>query len=226
LMQSHGVQLPAVEPNESAEGWTSLRVAVDGVCRGVIRLADTVAPHSRQAVEQLHDLGLRVVMLSGDRQATAERIAEQVGIDRIVAEVRPEQKQQTIDALRSQGHVVAMVGDGINDAPALAAADLGIAIGAGADVAIETAEVVLTRHDLRCVAGAVQLARATLRTIKQNLMWALLYNTLLIPVAAGVLILLGGPALPPAAAAAAMSLSSVSVVANSVLLGVRYRALS
>ncbi len=166
-------------------------------------------------------MGLRVCMLSGDKQAAAEAIAADVGIDHVIAEVLPEQKHDVVAHLREDGGVVAMVGDGINDAPALAAADLGIAIGCGADVAIEAADVVLVQQDLRKVPEAVALARATLRTIRQNLVWAFGYNVVLLPLAAGLIVPLAGRgvlALLPAFSAAAMAFSSVSVVTNSLLL--------
>jgi Cu+-exporting ATPase len=201
-------------------GWTPLWVALDGRRLGVLAVADQLAPHSREGVERLRSLGLEVQLLSGDNQITAKAVAAEVGIDEVAAEVLPDQKQEVVRRLQESGRVVAMVGDGINDAPALAAADLGIAIGSGSDVAIEAADVVLVNPDLRGVAGAVGLSRATLRTMRQNLGWAFLYNALLLPVAAGVLIPLFGPQfqLPPAAAAAAMAASSVSVVTNSLLL--------
>ncbi len=204
-------------------GQTPLWVALDGRRLGVVAVADTVAPSSREGVEQLRSLGLEVQMLSGDNRITAKAVAAEVGIDEVAAEVLPDQKQEVIHRLQESGRVVAMVGDGINDAPALAAADLGIAIGSGSDVAIEAADVVLVNADLRGVSAAVGLSRATLRTIRQNLGWAFLYNALLLPVAAGVLIPLLGPQfqLPPAAAAAAMAASSVSVVTNSLLLRAR-----
>ena len=205
------------------EGLTPLSVAVDGRYVGTLLLEDSARGESRKAIERLHGLGLATLMLSGDRRDTAEKVAARVGIDHVVAEVLPEEKQRVIADLRARGEVVGMVGDGINDAPALAAADLGIAIGTGADVAIEAADVVLIGSDLRGVAQTVELSRATLRTIKQNLAWAFAYNAALIPIAAGVLIPIASIQLPPAAAAAAMAASSVSVVTNSLLLGKRLR---
>jgi Cu+-exporting ATPase len=199
------------------EGQTPLWVAADHRLLGLLRLADPVSPNSREAVQQLKAMGLAVQLLSGDQRSAAEAVARQVGIETVVAEVRPDEKQQVVRRLQQAGQVVAMVGDGINDAPALAAADLGIAIGRGSDVAIEAAGVVLVGADLRGVARAIALSRATLRTIRQNLAWAFGYNLLLIPLAAGVLAPIGIH-LPPAAAAAAMAASSVSVVANSLLL--------
>jgi Cu+-exporting ATPase len=199
------------------EGQTLLWVALDDRLLGLLCLADPVSPNSREAVRQLKAMGLGVQLLSGDHRRAAEAVARQVGIETVAAEVRPDEKQQVIRRLQQAGQVVAMVGDGINDAPALAAADLGIAIGRGSDVAIEAADVVLVGADLRGVVRAIALSRATLRTIRQNLAWAMGYNLLLIPLAAGVLAPIG-VRLPPAAAAAAMAASSVSVVANSLLL--------
>lgn len=225
LLETHGVTLPPrLAERLAAErdgGRTVLLTAIDGQYRGALSVADVETPESREAVQRLRQLGLRVLLLSGDHAATAQAVGARVGVDEVLAELRPDEKHAVIEKLRQAGHVVAMVGDGINDAPALAAADLGIAIGTGADVAIETADVVLVRHDLRSVVRAVRLSRATLSTIRQNLVWAFCYNVLLLPLAAGVGILLGGWPLPPPWAAAAMALSSVSVVANSLLLRVR-----
>ncbi len=211
---AHFGQLKSFRSN----GETPLVVAVGKRYLGMIVLADVIAPHSREAVEGLKKLGVEVWLLSGDHRAIAERVAREVGIERVQAEVLPQDKQSVVAQLRASGHVVAMVGDGINDAPALAAADLGIAIGSGSDVAIEAADVVITGGDLRSVPKTLLLSRATLRTIRQNLAWAFLYNILLIPLAAGVLVPLGGFQLPTVAAAGAMALSSVSVVTNSLLL--------
>ena len=166
-------------------------------------------------------MGLNVMLLSGDHRSIAERVAREVGIDSVLAEVLPDQKQAVVAQLRDKRQVVAMVGDGINDAPALVAADLGIAIGSGSDIAIEAADIVIATDDLRAVARAISLGRATMRTIKQNLGWAFAYNVVLIPVAAGALVPWLGIRLWPVAAAAAMALSSVSVVTNSLLLRAR-----
>jgi Cu+-exporting ATPase len=225
LLQTHGVPLPAALAArltaERAAGRTPVLTAVDGGFWGALLAADIETSESCEAIARLQRLGLRVVLLSGDTRATAEAVARRVGIPQVIAEMRPDQKHAVIEELRGAGHVVAMVGDGINDAPALAAADLGIAIGSGADVAIETAHVVLVRHDLRSVVQAIRLARATLSTIRQNLVWAFLYNLVLLPLAAGLLIPAFRIQLPPALAAAAMAASSVSVVTNSLLLRLR-----
>jgi Cu+-exporting ATPase len=206
-----------------SQGATPLMVAENGYLLGVVALADSVAEHSREAIERLRKLGLRVLLLSGDHRATVQAVAGEVGITEVEAEVLPERKRDVVVHLQDEGQTVAMVGDGINDAPALAAADLGIAIGTGADVAIETADIVIAGTDLRKVAETIVLAQATLRTIWQNLGWAFIYNLLLVPMATGILVPFGGPHLPPIAAAAAMSLSSVSVVTNSLLLRRRVR---
>ena len=203
--------------NGEAAG-AAIHVAQDGRWLGSIALADQVSDTSRQAIAELKRLGLSVTMLSGDRRDVAEAIAGEVGIEQVIADVKPDQKQSAVDDLQRRGQVVGMVGDGINDAPALAAADLGIAIGLGADVAIESADMVLTRHDLRLVPQAVRLSRNVLAVIRQNLAWALVYNVLLIPLAAGVFLPLAGVRLHPVLAAAAMAASSVSVVVNSLRL--------
>jgi Cu+-exporting ATPase len=221
LFAERGIALDGLAVRADAfalQGKTPLLAAVDGKAAGIIAVADTLKPQSAEVVAALRQLGLRVIMLTGDNRRTAEAIARQVGVDDVVADVRPDQKAAHIEKLRSEGYVVAMVGDGINDAPALATADLGIAIGAGTDVAIESADVVLIGQELRGILSAIGLSRATMRTIRQNLFWAFAYNVALIPVAAGVLYPITGTLLNPALAALAMAASSVTVVSNSLRL--------
>jgi Cu+-exporting ATPase len=206
-----------------AEAKTAMVVSVDGEPAGVLSVADTLKEGSADAVAELHRLGLDVVMLTGDNRRTADAIAAQVGVDQVVAEVLPADKAARIKELQVGNRMVGMVGDGINDAPALAQADVGIALGTGTDVAMETAGVTLMRGDLRAVPQALALSQATMRTIKQNLFWAFFYNVILIPVAAGALSLVPGtPAilqqLHPVLAAFAMAFSSVTVVSNSLRL--------
>ncbi|WP_281274004.1 HAD-IC family P-type ATPase [Sphaerisporangium album] len=210
--------MAAVAGGMAAEGATPMYVALDGTLAGVIGVADTVKPESRDAVEQLKALGLEVWMLTGDNTVTADVVARQVGIDRVIADVRPEEKAAQVARLQEGGAVVAMVGDGINDAPALATADLGIAIGTGTDVAIAASDITLVGGDLRGIVSAIALSRRTVTTIKQGLTWAFAYNVLLIPVAAGVLYPFNGVLLDPSLAAAAMAMSSVSVVTNALRL--------
>ncbi|BDB29312.1 heavy metal translocating P-type ATPase (plasmid) [Cupriavidus sp. P-10] len=214
LFARQGIPTDAAEPllrKLEADGKTAMLVGAGTQLLGLVAVADTVKPEATEAVEALKARAIKVVMLSGDNRRTAEAIGRQVGIEHIIAEVMPEDKVETIHALQEQGEVVAMVGDGVNDAPALAAADIGIAIGSGSDVAKETGSIILIRDDVRDVVASIQLSRATMRKIKQNLFWAFIYNTIGIPVAALGL-------LNPILAAAAMALSSLSVVANSALL--------
>lgn len=203
---------------QADQGRTAMLVAVDGALAGALSVADTVKIGSAEAVAAFKSLGLQTVMITGDSLPVARTIAREVGVDRVLAEVLPEDKADEISRLQSSGLPVAMVGDGINDAPALAQADVGIALGSGTDVAAETADIVLARSDLRDAVAALALSRATLRNIKQNLFWAFGYNVLGIPIAAGLLHLFGGPLLNPMIAAAAMSFSSVSVVTNALRL--------
>lgn len=202
----------------ATEGKTPMFAAVSGKLAAILAVADPIKPSSKEAVARLKRLGLEVVMLTGDNQKTAQTVAVQVGIDRVVAEVLPEGKVAEIKRLQTSGSVVGMVGDGINDAPALAQADIGIAIGTGTDVAMEASDITLIKGDLNSVASAIALSKATMTTIKQNLFWAFIYNLVGIPIAAGLLYPFTGWLLSPVFASAAMSLSSVSVVVNSLRL--------
>jgi Cu+-exporting ATPase len=203
---------------KSPESLSELYVAVDGRVAGAIAVSDSLRPTSRQAVQQLQEMGVEVVLLTGDRLTTANSIADEVGIRRVVAEVLPQEKVAEVRRLQSIGRVVAMVGDGINDAPALAQADVGISMPKGTDIAIEASDIALMRSDLRGVSAAISLSRQTMATMKQNLFWAFVYNVIGIPIAAGALYPLTGVMLNPIIASAAMALSSVSVVANSLRL--------
>ncbi|RSI43458.1 Copper-exporting P-type ATPase A [Streptococcus sanguinis] len=203
----------------SKEGKTAMFVAVDGQLAGILAVADEMKSSSLSAVQELQSMGLEVIMLTGDREETATAIAQKAGIQKVIAGVLPDGKATAIKDLQEAGKKLAMVGDGINDAPALVQADVGIAIGSGADVAIESADVVLMHSDLQDVVKAIKLSQATIRNIKENLFWAFAYNTLGIPIAMGLLHLFGGPLLNPMLAGLAMSLSSVSVVANALRLG-------
>jgi Cu+-exporting ATPase len=236
LMKDRGLQLNGM--NEKAKdlwekGKTVMFLGVDGKVVGIIGLADTLKPNAKDVVARLHKMGIEVGMLTGDNRRTAEAIAQELGIDRVMAEVLPEHKAEEVKKLQEAGKVVAMVGDGINDAPALAQSDVGIAIGTGADVAMETGDITLIRGDLTGIVTAISLSRRTMRTVKQNLFWAFAYNTALIPVAAGVLYLaFGNTGVPlglqfmlgnygflnPILAAAAMAASSITVVSNSLRL--------
>lgn len=228
LMRDRGIELGEFEQQAAAlaaEGKTPMYVGIDGCLAGLISVADQIKPESKQAVEAMKREGLDVVMMTGDNRRTAEAVARQVGITRVLAEVLPEAKAGEVKRLQTEKRIVGMVGDGINDAPALAQADVGISIGTGTDVAIEASDITLIRGDLRGVVTAIKLSRATIRTIKQNLFWAFIYNIIGIPIAAGLLYPLTGWLLSPIIASAAMSFSSVSVVINSLRLR-RFRAVS
>jgi Cu+-exporting ATPase len=236
LIKDRGLSLNGL--GEEAErlwekGKTVMFLALDSQVVGIIAVADTLKPGAKDAVAALHKMGIEVVMLTGDNRRTAEAIAREVSVDRVLAEVLPEYKAQEVKKLQQEGKVVAMVGDGINDAPALAQSDIGIAIGTGTDVAMETGDITLISGDLGGIVTAISLSKRTMRTIKQNLFWAFAYNTALIPVAAGVLYLAFGQTgvpsglhfvlgnygfLNPILAAAAMAASSITVVFNSLRL--------
>ncbi|RDY23521.1 copper-translocating P-type ATPase [Romboutsia maritimum] len=221
LMQDRNINLDDFEIKSdklASEGKTPMYIALDNNLAGIIAVADVVKVSSKKAIQTLHSMDIKVAMVTGDNKKTANAIASQVGIDIVLAEVLPEEKSNEVKKLQKQGRFVAMVGDGINDAPALAAADIGIAIGSGTDVAMESADIVLMKSDLMDVPTAIKLSHETIKNIKQNLFWAFGYNTIGIPIAAGILYLFGGPLLNPMFAAAAMSLSSVSVVSNALRL--------
>lgn len=221
LMTDRNIPLEDLEEDANRladEGKTPMYIAVDGRAMGIIAVADVVKETSRRAIQLLHGMGIKVAMITGDNSRTAQAIAKEVGIDWTLAEVLPQDKADEVKKLQEEGNLVAMVGDGINDAPALAQADIGIAIGSGTDVAIESADIVLMKNDLMDVVTAIQLSKSTIRNIKENLFWAFAYNTLGIPIAMGILHIFGGPLLNPMFAGAAMSLSSVSVVTNALRL--------
>ncbi|MCX6000911.1 MAG: heavy metal translocating P-type ATPase, partial [Chloroflexi bacterium] len=225
LMGENGIDVSPFEDGIRVfenDGKTVVLLSVDGRAAGIIAVADVVKDSAAQAVGELHDMGIETVMITGDNRRTAEVIARKVGIGKVLAEVLPGDKAEEVRRLQESGHVVAMVGDGINDAPALAQADVGIALGSGTDVAMETGDIVLVRDDLRDVVEAMRLSRYTIRKIKQNLFWAFFYNSVGIPVAAGALYPAFDMLLNPVIAAAAMGFSSVSVVTNSLLMN-RYR---
>lgn len=222
LMEENSISVPE-DYTQKAEhcadmGRTPMYAACDGVFVGIIAAADTIKKESREAIAELHKMGIKTLMLTGDNSRTAKAVAGELNIDSFIAEVLPEEKAEHIKKLQQQGEITAMAGDGINDAVALTQADVGIAVGQGTDVAIECADIVLIKDDLRDVSKAIRLSKATIRNIRQNLFWAFGYNTLGIPIAMGILHIFGGPLLNPMIAAAAMSLSSVSVVSNALRL--------
>ena len=225
FMDERRINIMGLEKNIrrlEVDGKTVVIVAVAGKAIGAIAVADTMKEHSKEAVERLHDMGKEVIMITGDNKMTANAMAKQVGIDYVLAEVLPKDKATEIKMLQDGGRVVAMVGDGVNDSPALAQADVGIAIGAGTDVAIETGQIILVKNDLRDVVTAIELSKFTIRKISQNMFWAFFYNSIGITIAAGVLYPAIGFLLNPIVAGAAMAFSSVSVISNSLLMK-RYR---
>ena len=221
LMTDRNITLNGLDERGQAladEGKTPMFVAVDGQAAGIVAVADTVKETSAAAIAELRDLGVEVVMLTGDNQRTADAVAKLVGVDRVLAEVLPEDKANEVKKLQGEGKLVGMVGDGINDAPALAQADVGLAIGSGTDVAMEAADITLVSGDLMGIVTAIRLSRATMRNIRQNLFFAYFYNGAGIPIAAGVLFPIIGVLLNPAIAAAAMAASSISVLTNALRL--------
>ncbi|RME66397.1 MAG: heavy metal translocating P-type ATPase, partial [Nitrospirae bacterium] len=220
LLEREGLKVDSREVFEKLqdEGFTVVAVAKDRSLIGAIALRDTIKTTSKEAIQRLREMGIELVMLTGDNERAAHAVAREVGIERVFARVLPENKTEVVKTLKSEGRTVAMVGDGINDAPALAEAHVGIAMGTGTDIAIEAADITLVRGDLRAVVDAIRISHLTLRTIKQNLFWAFFYNVIGIPVAAGVLYPFGGPLLNPMFASLAMAFSSVSVVTNSLRL--------
>jgi Cu+-exporting ATPase len=221
LLRESGIDVTAIESHArewSANANTVVCVAIGGQVAAAFAIADTVRDNATAVVTALHARGLRTVMLTGDRRATAEAVAKKAGVTEVIAEVLPDGKVAAIKSLQAQGHVVAMVGDGLNDAPALAQADIGMAMASGTDIAVDAASVTLMRSDLASVGQAIVLARKTMQTMKQNLFWAFVYNVVGIPVAAGVLYPVFGILLSPILASAAMAFSSVSVVSNSLRL--------
>jgi Cu+-exporting ATPase len=221
LLEGSGIAIPTLEKEAEArrgQGATVIYVTVDGRPAGIVAVADPIKPSTPAALDSLGKAGIRIVMLTGDNRRTAQAVADKLGIAEIEAEVLPEQKNRIVRRLRSEGRVVAMAGDGVNDAPALAEADVGVAMGTGTDVAIESAGVTLLKGDLTGIVRARALSHATMRNIRQNLVLAFVYNVLGVPVAAGVLYPVFGLLLSPIVAAAAMSLSSVSVIGNALRL--------
>jgi Cu+-exporting ATPase len=221
FLQEHGVDVAPLAADAErlrGEGATAIFVSIAGKAAGVIAIADPIKATSSEAVRNLKDQGVRLVMMTGDNRTTALAVARRLGIDEVEAEVLPQDKARVVEKLRADGRVVAMAGDGVNDAPALAAADVGVAMGAGADVAIESAGVTLLRGDLMGLVRARRLSQAVMRNIRQNLFFAFVYNAAGVPIAAGVLYPAFGLLLSPAIAAGAMALSSVSVIANALRL--------
>jgi Cu+-exporting ATPase len=221
LMAENRIETKQIEKTLSgleSQGKTAVIISVNRKIAGIIAVADTPKDSAKEAVQSLKRMGKEVVMLTGDNRRTGEAVARQLGINSVMAEVLPRDKEEKIKSLQKKGKVVAMVGDGINDAPALAQADIGIAIGSGTDIAIETGDIVLIKNDVRDVVTAIELSSYTIKKIKQNLFWAFIYNTAGIPIAAGALFAFTGFLLNPVIAAGTMAFSSVSVVSNSLLM--------
>jgi Cu+-exporting ATPase len=221
LMKEHEVDFAALMKRAEAleaDGKTVMFIAVNGEPAGLIAVADTLKENTAEAIHSLHKLGIETVMITGDNRRTAEAIARQVGIDHVLAEVLPQDKAEEVKKLQAQGKQVAMVGDGVNDAPALAQADVGLAIGSGTDVAKETGDVILIKDDIRDVVVTLEVAKATMRKVKQNLFWAFIYNTLGIPLGAGLFYPFASLVISPEIAGLMMAVSSISVTLNTLLL--------
>lgn len=218
LMELEKIEIPEDEDTTVLPGCTAIYVALDANYIGMISLSDTIRPDARDAIAQLNAMGIETVMITGDNEGAAKLIAKEAGIASVRAQVLPQDKHQAVEEFKKQGHIVAMVGDGINDAPALAGANVGIALSSGTDVAAESAGIILMREDLHAVVDSLKLSRKTMQIIRQNLFWAFIYNMIGIPIAAGLLVLFGGPAFSPVFGGAAMAFSSVSVVSNSLRL--------
>lgn len=221
LMREHRVDFASLMSKAEsleAEGKTVMFLAVDSQPAGLIAVADTLKEHTAEALRRLHKMGIETAMITGDNRRTAEAIARQVGINRVLAEVLPQDKAEEIKKLQAQGKKVAMVGDGVNDAPALAQADVGMAIGSGTDVAKETGDVILIKDDIRDVVAALEVAQATMRKVKQNLFWAFIYNSLGIPLGAGLFYPFASLVISPELAGLMMAVSSISVTLNTLLL--------
>jgi Cu+-exporting ATPase len=222
FLADSGIMLPNELKREAdrlqEQGQTTVWVALGGHAMGVLGIADPIKPTTRRAIRELHHMGLKIIMCTGDNRRTAESVARELGIDEFRAEVMPDEKIEIVERLKTSGAIVAMAGDGINDAPALAAADVGIAMGTGTDVAIESAGITLVKGDLMGIVKAMHLSRTVMRNIRQNLFFAFIYNALGVPIAAGILYPLFGVLLSPMIAGAAMSFSSVSVIANALRL--------
>ena len=218
LLELEQIAVPSDADTAVPAGCTAIHVALQGKYLGMIALSDTIRPDAREAISQLNEMGIQTVMITGDNEGAAKLIAEKAGITSVMAQVLPQDKHRAVEQLKQNGRIVAMVGDGINDAPALAGANVGIALSSGTDVAAESSGIILMREDLHAVVDSLKLSRQTMRIIRQNLFWAFIYNMIGIPIAAGLLVLFGGPAFSPVFGGAAMAFSSVSVVSNSLRL--------
>ena len=218
LMELEKIIIPDNANTVVPEGCTAIYLAQDGRYLGMLALSDTIRPDAREAIAQLNAMGIETVMITGDNEGAAKLIAKEAGITSVKAQVLPQDKHQAVEDFKKAGRIVAMVGDGINDAPALAGANVGIALSSGTDVAAESAGIILMREDLHAVVDSLKLSRKTMQIIRQNLFWAFIYNMIGIPIAAGLLVLFGGPAFSPVFGGAAMAFSSVSVVSNSLRL--------